>query len=130
MEVLGDSAGSPEALVQPSCTLPSHSEAHAGRAAFWHLPVAAQKGLERSLPSAGPRRSCQPESHRSPAMHGQRLSLCVSRSWLLSPLLPDVPVPPAPAEVLTAKVTALRVWQAGSGRGPGWLGSPHPWEPG
>lgn len=45
MEVLGVSPGSPQALVQPGSTFPSPSEAHAGWAAFWHLPVAAQKGL-------------------------------------------------------------------------------------
>lgn len=45
MEVLGDSPGSPQALVQPSSTFPSPFEVHPGWAAFWHLPVAAQKGL-------------------------------------------------------------------------------------
>lgn len=45
MEVLGDSPVSAQPLMQPSSTFPSLFEACAGWAVFWHLHVAAQKGL-------------------------------------------------------------------------------------
>lgn len=63
------------------------AEQHFGTCLWLH-----RRGWEQSLPSPVPWRSCQPESHRSPAMHAQRLlpvhvHLHVSQpsSWPASP---------------------------------------------